>query len=177
MIVMCAMVFLQMKGKPLCNFQEVARSGISWDAIMLTATVLPITSALANDEATGFITFITDLIGPIIEGKPAILFILLFMIIAVAFTNFCTNAGTASSLSPIALAGAGLVGANPALLIIFVIKCCHMAYFTPVASPATALAIGRSVIIGLQKSQLYQRFTGRQQEVLSYSLSANLQRT
>ena len=157
MIVMCAMIFLQLHGKPLCNFQDVARSGISWDAIMLTATVLPITSALANDEATGFITFITDLIGPIIEGKPAVLFILLFMIIAVAFTNFCTNAGTASSLSPIALAGAGLVGANPALLIIFVIKCCHMAYFTPAASPATALAIAQREWIS-QKEMLYYGF-------------------
>lgn len=46
-----------------------------------------------------------------------------------------------------------------------------------VGAKRTLLRHGRSVIIGLQKSQLYQRFTGRQQEVLSYSLSANLQRT
>ena len=70
---------------------------------------------------------------------------------------FCTNAGTASSLSPIALAGAGLVGANPALLIIFVIKCCHMAYFTPAASPATALAIAQKEWIS-QKEMLYYGF-------------------
>lgn len=143
MIVMCIMVMLRINGKPICNFQEVARRGISWDAIMLTAAVLPITSILANDEATGFVSFITNMVGPIIEGKSAILFIILFMLIATAFTNFCTNAGTASALSPVALAGAGLVGANPALLIIFVVKCCHFAYFTPAASPATALAIAQ----------------------------------
>lgn len=155
MVVICVMAFLQLNGKPLCNFQEVARDGISWDAIMLTAAVLPITSALANNEATGFIAFITGLIGPIIEGKPPILFIMLFMVIAVAFTNFCTNAGTASSLSPIALAGAGIVGANPALLIIFVIKCCHMAYFTPAASPATALAIAQKEWISQKEMLIY----------------------
>lgn len=157
MIVMVVLMFLQIKGKPVCNFMEVARAGISWDAIMLTATVLPITAALADNETTGFVTCITNAIGPMIEGKSALLFILLFMVIAVAFTNFCTNAGTASSLSPIALAGAGLVGANPALLIIFVIKCCHMAYFTPAASPATALAIAQKNWIS-QKEMLFYGF-------------------
>lgn len=143
MIVMVFLIMLKIKGVPLCNFQEMAKNGIAWDAIMLTSAVLPITGALADDKASGFITFITDLVGPMVEGKPEILFVLLFMIIATIFTNFCTNAGTASSLSPIAIAGAGLVGANPALLIVFVIKCCHFAYFTPAASPATALAIAQ----------------------------------
>lgn len=143
MIVMCIMAFLKLKGKPLCDFPKMAKNGISWDAIMLTATVLPVTGALADDEASGFITCITEVVGPIVNGKPEILFVLLFMTIAIIFTNFCSNAGTASSLTPIALAGAELVGANPALLIIFVIKCCHFAYFTPAASPATALAIAQ----------------------------------
>lgn len=143
MIVMAALCFIKIKGKPLCNFSDMARQGISWGAIMLTATVLPVTGALADDAATGFISTITELVGPIVEGKPEILFVLLFMIIATIFTNFCSNAGTASSLSPIALAGASLIGANPAMLIVFVVKCCHFAYFTPAASPATALAIAQ----------------------------------
>lgn len=143
MIVMAAMCFLKIKGKPLCNFQEMARKGISWDAIMLTATVLPVTGALSDDAATGFITTITEVVGPIVDGKPEVLFVLLFMLIATVFTNFCSNAGTASSLAPIALTGANLIGANPAMLIVFVIKCCHFAYFTPAASPATALAIAQ----------------------------------
>ena len=157
MIVMCILVFLKVNGKAICNFSEVARSGIAWDSIMLTASVLPITAALANDSVTGFVSLITNLVGPIVEGKSALVFIILFMLIATAFTNFCTNAGTASSLSPIALASAGLVGANPAVLIIFVIKCCHFAYFTPAASPATALAIAQPEWIS-QKEMLKYGF-------------------
>lgn len=140
MLVMMILVLLRIDGKPLCNFNQVAKIGISWDAIMLTSAVLFVTGALAND-ATGFIPFFTGLLTPVLEGQSAIVFMLLLMLVATIFTNFCSNAGTASSISPIALASAGLVGANPALLIIFVIKCCHLAYFTPAASPATALCI------------------------------------
>lgn len=153
MLVMMILLLIKVDGKPVCDFNKAAKTGISWDAIMLTSAVLYVTGALAN-EATGFIPFFTGLLTPVLAGKSAVVFMILLMIVATVFTNLCSNAGTASSIAPIALASAGLVGANPALLIIFVIKCCHFAYFTPAASPATALCISNKEWID-QKTVVY----------------------
>jgi len=140
MFVMMLFVFLRIKGEAICNFGRAAKQGISWDAIMLTASVLCVTGAVSND-ATGFVPFFKGLVEPFLEGKSMIIFILLMLLIATAFTNLCTNAGTAAALSPIVLAMGSIMGANLAFLIIMVVKCCHFAYFTPAASPATALCI------------------------------------
>ena len=158
MLVMMALVLLRIDGKPVCDFNRAARQGISWDAILLTSAVLYVTGALAN-EATGFIPFFTGLLTPVLSGKSATVFMILLMVVATIFTNLCSNAGTASSIAPIALASAALVGANPALLIIFVIKCCHLAYFTPAASPATALCIANKEWIDQKTIVVYGAVT------------------
>ncbi len=140
MFIIMVFTLLRVDGEPICDFKKAAIKGVSWDSIMLTAAVLCVTGAISND-ATGFIPFFKGLVEPVLLGKPMILFMVLMMLIATIFTNFCSNAGTAAALSPIVMTMGTIVNAPLAFLIIMVIKCCHFAYFTPAASPATALCI------------------------------------
>lgn len=142
-IVMAAImlfVFVKIDGKPICDFKACANAGMAWDAWMLTVAGLYVSTALASDKV-GFIDFFTDLLGPMLSNVSPVVFVMGFVLVATIFTNFCSNLGTATALVPIAIAMSMAMGINPAIVSVLIIKCCHFAYFTPAASPATALCM------------------------------------
>ena len=146
MLVIMLFVMIKIDGKPICNFQSCASTGLVWDSWMLTVAGLYVSTVLATDEV-GFIAFFTELLQPLLSGVPPVLFIMGFVLVATIFTNFCSNLGTATALVPIAIAMSIAMGINPAIITVLIIKCCHFAYFTPAASPATALCMANKTWI------------------------------
>ena len=98
----------------------------------------------------GFIAIVTSLVEQVLGNVRQITIINGFMIAGTIFTNFCSNLGTATALFPIAIKISIAMGMNPAIVTLILRKACHFAYFTPAASPATALCMANKAWIDVK---------------------------
>ena len=136
--VMCCIRF---EGKPLLNFRDMAREGIQWDVVILTATVVPLISLITADS-TGIKPFLSQMLQPIFAGKPDILFIALVILFSIVLTNLCNNAVTGVLFVAITYGFAADAGMNTTVLAMLIVFCVHLAVLTPAGSPMAAILHG-----------------------------------
>lgn len=140
MLLIAIMCLLKYDDKPIMDFKVMAK-GISWDIVILTATVLPLSSYITND-ATGIIPFLSKYLSALFEEKSTFIFLVLVIVLAVILTNFCNNAVTGILLITITFSFASANGINPIALAVIITYCVHLAILTPAGSPMAAILHG-----------------------------------
>lgn len=132
------MCIISIDGEKLLNFQLMAKQHINWGVLLLLAAVMVISGAL-NHDSVGFVSFLKVLLEPVFGQASAVFFVVMMVLCAVIFTNFCNNAATAIALLPVVLAFAATVGIDSSLTAVVIIFAVMLAFLTPAASPSAAL--------------------------------------
>lgn len=132
------MCIISIDGEKLLNFQLIAKQHINWGVLLLLAAVMVISGAL-NHESVGFVSFLKILLQPVFGQASAVFFVVMMVLCAVVFTNFCNNAATAIALLPVVLAFAATVGIDSSLTAVVIVFSVMLAFMTPAASPSAAL--------------------------------------
>lgn len=148
------MVFIPINGQPLLNFKQMVFTGVQWDALILTAAVMPLSAALVT-PATGLTAFLTNVLTPIFAGKAPILFIILILGVAMLLTNFANNVVVGMLMLPVVFSLAGQLSLNSAGIAVLLTYCCHMAILTPAACPFAAVMHGNKEWVDTKDIYLY----------------------
>lgn len=137
------LMMITVQGKPLLPFSEGMSRGVSWSALMMTASTLALGAAMTNADV-GLTRWLSDSVTPLLSGMPAWLLVLVFTLWAAVQTNVSSNMVTITVVSavalPIVLATAGQVSAPAIASIIGMMGA--FAFAAPPAHPNVALAIG-----------------------------------
>lgn len=135
-------------GLVFINFKEGGTLGdmfrpINWDLIFLLVGALTISSAISNAD-TGITAWISQVMGPVLQGKSFLIFAFLLILAATVVTNFCNNMATVAIFTPIAynLCIASGAGVNVKAIMVVLITVCSTALITPAGSTPAALIYG-----------------------------------
>lgn len=111
---------------------------ISWEVVVLIATMLPMAIAL---EKTGGAQFISNLILDWFGGYGPYGVLISFFLLASIFSQFISNTATAVIFAPIAITTAVRMGVSPYPFIMAVAMAAGMSFSTPIATPANVLVM------------------------------------
>ena len=99
-IVNVAMVLTVIHEESLQDIAEAMRKIVPWDVYFMVATALSISSLLVS-PTTGISVLLNDILGSLLAGKGAFVFMALIIVIGTVMTNIINNAVTMSLLVPI----------------------------------------------------------------------------
>ena len=117
---------------------EDAYSKMNFESIVLVAAMLPMATAL---EKTGGMTILSNAIIDLLGGFGPYGVLMGIYALTVVFGQFVSNTATAVLFTPIALAAALAMEANPYTFAITVAAASGMAFATPIASPTNSLVM------------------------------------
>ena len=117
---------------------EDAYSKMNFESIVLVAAMLPMATAL---EKTGGMTILSNAIIDLLGGFGPYGVLMGIYALTVVFGQFVSNTATAVLFTPIALAAALAMEANPYTFAIAVAAASGMAFATPIASPTNSLVM------------------------------------
>lgn len=138
------MCVIHIDGSPLMEPRTIIRDGVSFDVMFLGAAVLPLALKVFSSEQAGINAFIVHLFGPIVQGKSAIVFLILTSICALVLTNFMINVTVPTILFPAFYPIALTLGISPVALMVIIVYSCFLAFLLPSASPMAAVMFGNS---------------------------------
>ncbi|MCD7768714.1 MAG: hypothetical protein LUH36_01145 [Oscillospiraceae bacterium] len=137
-IVVLLFCLIRVDGKPIIRIQEAASKGVIWPMVMMVALIAPMGSALTSDDA-GIVTLISNVLTPLVSGKPAWVFVAIIVIVGVILTNLAQNLIIMSLMIPIVVAMADTVNINIYAVIILLAIGTHYAVCLPSASPSAGM--------------------------------------
>ncbi|MBD3106912.1 SLC13 family permease [Bacillus sp. AGMB 02131] len=111
---------------------------ISWEVIVVIATMLPMAIAL---EKTGGMQFISNIILELFGGFGPYGVLIAFFILTTVFSQFISNTATAVIFAPIAITTAVSLGSSPYPFVMAVAMAAGMSFSTPIATPANVLVM------------------------------------
>lgn len=111
---------------------------ISWEVVVLIATMLPMSIAL---EKTGGGQFISNIILVLFGDYGPYGVLIAFFVLTSVFSQFISNTATAVIFAPIAITTAISLGVSPYPFIMAVAMAAGMSFSTPIATPANVLVM------------------------------------
>ena len=137
-IVVLLFCVIRIGGKPLIRIQEASSKGVIWPMVMMVALIAPMGSALTSEDA-GIVTLISDVLNPLVSGKPAWIFVAIMVVVGVVLTNFAQNLIIMSLLTPIVIAMADTVNIDIYAITCLLAIATHYAVCLPSASPSAGM--------------------------------------
>ena len=137
-IISAGLILRKKDGKHYIHFPEIARTGISWEMIIMLAAAYTIGSYLATEQ-TGFNSTLITFVQPMFEGKGSFFFYVVVLVITLLLTNILDNAVVGFAITPIAYNIAIAIGANPVLAVVIVVYFCELGFLFPASSASGAL--------------------------------------
>lgn len=135
MLIVVILVLLKIDGKPVLDYNGVAKKAIYWDMIIFLAVVLCVSTLLTAEE-TGITAFLNGVMQPLLGLKSGYLFVVLFLAVASILTQFMNNTVVAIMFLPIVLVASSSYGLNSwALVTVLIGAAQFIAYATPAACP------------------------------------------
>jgi len=148
------MCIIRVDGEPLMEPAKIISSGVSFEVMFLGAAVLPLALKVFSSEEAGINAFIVQLLGPVVEGKPPFLVLVLAALCAVALTNVMINVTVPTLLYPAFYPIAVEIGISPVVLMVVMVFSCLLAFLLPSASPMAAIMFGNDEYI--PKGDIYK---------------------
>lgn len=136
-ILLIIMHWIKFDGEPLLSFTKINKH-VPWDSYIVMAFVIPF-AGLFTADATGIKPFIVTVMKPLLEGKPAIIFILLTLTLGTILTNIANNMVIGAVFTALIFTIGGSMGMAIAPVIAVLIVCANLALATPAASPIAAM--------------------------------------
>lgn len=136
-----AMLMIHIDGNPLLVFNEAMTKGISWAALIMTASTLALGSALTNGDI-GIAAWLTNTVGPTLQNLDPLYLIIIFTLWSAIQTNLSSNMVTVTVVSAVALPIALTISdkLNPAAIACIIGLMASFSFATPPAHPNVALA-------------------------------------
>lgn len=153
-LIVLLMCIIHVKDKPLMEPKKIIASGVSFEVMFLGAAVLPLALQVFSAEEAGINAFIVQLLGPIVEGKPTFLVLILAALCSVALTNVMINVTVPTLLYPAFYPIALELGISPVALMVTIVFSCLLAFLLPSASPMAAIMFGNNEYI--PKAEIYK---------------------
>ncbi|MGI6227072.1 MAG: SLC13 family permease [Peptococcales bacterium] len=151
MLIVGALVFLRIDGKPALPFKAVAAKNLSWDVYFLVAAAMYGANAVSN-EVTGIKEWLIQVLQPLLGNRPEFVFVLFLLAFGMITTNFANNAGMAVILLPVVLAFAEQYpGLNPTSISMLITLIVFFAILTPAASPFAGMLHARRDLISMKE--------------------------
>ena len=141
LILFSLLCVIQVEGKSLVNFRELAHQKIAWELVFLCAMALAISSFLTKPE-TGITTLLSRILNPIFLDKSPLVFIFLLCFLAIVLTNVGNNGVIAMLMMTVSCLYVGNYHINPAVVVILLGYCTNIAFLLPASSMFGALAHG-----------------------------------
>lgn len=135
MLLLVLMMWIRLEGVPLLNFQKAAPA-IQWEAVILTATAMPISYLMISEE-TGILDTLLGVAGVVLQGQSLFVVWLLSMLFLGIFSNVFSCLGVL--LLPLLCSYAVQLDAQPAMLAVPMLIFANLALLTPAGSPVAAL--------------------------------------
>lgn len=135
---------VRVDGKPMIDFKETAAKGVPWNAIILVAATMILSSALVNEKA-GVVAVLIDAIGPAVQRMSPALFVFIVVMLTAVLTNFISNTVAVTMFYSVALPivyAAPSMGVNPGALASMIGAASCIAMATPPSTAHAALASG-----------------------------------
>lgn len=141
-VILVLMMTKKEDGSRMFNFSACAAKGVSWDALFMTAFILPI-SGFMTDSSTGIGAALSMLLQPLTKLSP-ILFIIVAMVFAGLITNVANNIVLAIVILPVIVIFAGEMGLPPLGIACILFIVVQLALITPGASAFAGMAFAQS---------------------------------
>lgn len=122
-----------------CLTMDEAYRAIEWKAIFLIAGMLPLSIAL---DSTGAAAYLAQGLHTLIGGSTPLATAAILLLITVSVSIFLSGQTAAVIMSPIAIAAAAPIGADPRALAMAAAVGCSLAFISPLGHPANLLVMG-----------------------------------
>jgi len=129
---------IRYEGEAFVEFSDLFSKNVNWGVILLFGTALTLATCINND-ASGVILFVKELLQPILGGLSPYMFVVVFMLIALIITNLINNVVVSAIMVPISWTFSTALGLNPIAIVACFILFVDFAIFLPSASPAGAM--------------------------------------
>jgi solute carrier family 13 (sodium-dependent dicarboxylate transporter), member 2/3/5 len=137
-LVIMLMAMLKIRGKVSFNYQDCATLGTNWDMIIMFVATMPISSAM-SDSKVGVVSFLVDLLSPIMTNFSGLAFCVVFLALSLLLTQVAHNLVLAALLTPILYQFCVQLGADPLLMCTLFSFAIATAVATPGGSATAAL--------------------------------------
>ena len=137
-LVLMLMAMLKIKGKVSFNYQDCATLGTNWDMIIMFVATMPVSAAMSNKDV-GVVSFLVELLNPILTNFNGIAFCIVFLAMAAILTQVAHNLVLAALLTPILYQFCVQLGADPLLMCTLFSFAIATAVATPGGSATAAL--------------------------------------
>lgn len=141
LVAIIALSVIRVEGKPILNFNQMARTSVVWDAVIMVVVIMLLSPILSN-PATGINTFIVQLLTPILGGHSPLVFMIIFGGALVFFTNFFNNMIMGFLFMNIIAAFYQPLGLEPWCMVALLCIAMHLAILTPSASGQVGMLFG-----------------------------------
>lgn len=129
---------IHVDGEPFVEFGDLFSKNVNWGVILLFGTALTIATCINND-ASGIILWVKELLNPLLGGLSPLMFVIVFMAIAMFITNLINNVVVSAIMVPISWTFSTALGLNPIAVVACFILFVDFAIFLPSASPSGAM--------------------------------------
>ena len=150
-----AMMMIHVNDKPLLQFNEAMSKGVSWSALIMTASTLALGSALTNADI-GITSWLSSNLSLSLTNLNPIYLIIVFTVWSAIQTNLSSNMVTVTVVSaialPIVISLSDLI--NPAAIACIIGLMASFSFATPPAHPNIAIA-GSSGWTSAKQMMLY----------------------
>lgn len=143
LLIFAILQILRIKGQQVFNFSKLSKAGSNWNLMLLVADILVFSNLISNEKA-GISTFLTKVLSPIFEGKPAVLLLIIGTIVTVVITNFMVNKIVGVLMISITLPIATQLGIDSVQLASLYTVSCTIAFMLPSASQASTVFFANS---------------------------------
>lgn len=137
-MLIAVMCVVKIDKKPLFDFRKMAQQGIIWNAVLLLASIQPLTWLMLQPQ-TGISQFLLENLEPFYASSNLWFFAFFLSFTTLILAQIMNNAAAAITALPILLFYCRQTGSSPALPLILLISAIHLAFLTPAGSPAAAL--------------------------------------
>ncbi|MFR6290722.1 MAG: SLC13 family permease [Peptococcaceae bacterium] len=143
MIMLLVMLWLKVDGEPLVKLPELAKNGIIWDMLLLFIIIFPLSSLMMGDD-TGIKAFMVGALQPIFNGVSPLIFMVAALLLPSILTNFANNIVVGMIFLQIICSLADPLGVNATPMVLTLMVCCNLAFYTPAASAFSAMVFGNT---------------------------------
>ena len=151
MLILAVLVMLNFsEGKSFNLYMKTA----NWELIVVMALITILSNSLSSAD-TGIMTFVTDLLAPVLAGKGTILFLILITLIPLALTNVLNNLVIGMLFVPIGYTFAVNMGVNPTMLFVVLVLLTSCALATPAGCAVSAMYFGNTEWINGRQATKY----------------------
>ena len=153
-VIVAVLSILKVDGKPIMNFVECAKDGMSWEAVWMTVVAVIMGNVLSSDEA-GLMPLLANFINTTFTDTTIWLFVICFILVLAIATQASHNTTMVIIGVPIAYTVCQSMGLNPIVFAVLVGIGAAIAFATPAACVISALGFANTEWIGVKAGFKY----------------------